>query len=137
MTTVSGTISPTVSYYLEAAKEIGNGTFCDFSSASSYAYYGNINLAFSNLGISLEAKDYNKFLLGSGINEPPALIKQHIYRVLNRSTHVAQPQNESGYQVEAYYTFPNNSVLTFNHALAVNDVGITFKFKEYFVMFRF
>ena len=137
MATVSGTISPTVSYYLEAAKEIGNGTFSDFSSSSSYAYYGNINLAFSNLGISLEAKDYNKFLLGSGINEPPALIKQHIYRVLNRSTHVAQPQNESGYQVEAYYTFPNNSVLTFNHALAVNDVGITFKFKEYFTEYSF
>lgn len=137
MTTVSGTISPTVTYYIEAAKEIGNGKFSDFSSNSSYAYYGNVNLAFSNLGISIEAKDYNKFLLGSGINEPPALIKQHIYRVLNRSTHVAQPQNESGYQIEAYYTFPDNSVLTLNHALAVNDVGITFNFKEYFAEYTF
>jgi hypothetical protein len=137
MTTISGSISPTVSYFIEAAKEIGNGTISDFSSTSSHAYYGNVNLTFANLGFSLEAKDYNKFLLGAGINEPPALIKQHSYRVLNRSTHVAQPQNESGYQIEAFYTFPDNSLLTLNHALAINDVGIQFKYKEYFAEYSF
>lgn len=137
MTTFSGTISPTVSYYLETAKEIGNGNFSDFSSSSSHAYYGNVNLTFSNLGLSLETKDYNKFLLGAGINEPPALIKQHSYRVLNRSTHVAQPQNESGYQIEAFYTFPDNSILTFNHAIAINEVGKVFKYKEYFAEYSF
>ncbi len=137
MSTFSGTISPTVSYYLGTAKEIGNGTFSDFSSASSHAYYGNVNLNFSNLGLSLEVKDYNKFLLGAGINEPPALIKQHVYRVLNRSTHVAEPQNESGYQIEAFYTFEDNSILTFNHALAINDIGIEFKYKEYFMEYSF
>jgi len=138
MTTLSGKISPKITYYLEGAKDIGDGNFSDFSNNSSHSYYGNVNLNFENLGVTLEGKDYNNFLIGSGINEPPALIKEHTYRTLNRSTHVAQPLNETGYQIEAFYTFPNASVLTLNHAIANNDFGTKeFTFREFFAEYSF
>jgi hypothetical protein len=138
MATISGELSPTVSYYFEGSKEIDDNNFSDFSSASTHAYYGNVNLNFENISISLEGKDYNNFVIGSGINEPPALIKEHTYKTLNRSTHVAQPINESGYQIEAFYTLENSSVITFNHAVAINDLGTKkFTFREYFTEYSF
>ena len=76
-------------------------------------------------------------MIGAGINEPPALIKEHSYKVLNRSTHVVQPLNETGHQIEMYYTFPDASTLTFNNAIARNKLGKEFVFKEYFVEYGF
>jgi hypothetical protein len=129
MVTFSGVITPKINYYTEFANDIAN--------SSTHAYYGNINFIFENLGITAEVKDYNNFLLGSGFNEVPALIKEHTYRVLNRSTHVVQPLNESGYQIEAYYTFPDASVLTFNNALSINDFSKKFVYQEYFAEYDF
>ena len=129
MLTASGVISPAINYYTEFANDI------EYS--SNHAYYGNINFIFGNLGITVEVKDYNNFLLGSGFNEVPALIKEHSYRVLNRSTHVVQPANESGYQIEAYYTFADNSVLTFNNALSKNDFDKEYLYQEYFAEYDF
>lgn len=129
MFTFSGVISPKLNYYTEFANDIEN--------SSTHAYYGNINFTFEKLGITAEIKDYNNFLLGSGFNEVPALIKEHTYRVLNRSTHVAQPLNESGFQIEAYYTFPDSSVLTFNNAISKNDFGKKFIYQEYFAEYDF
>jgi hypothetical protein len=66
------------------------------------------------------------------------LIKEHSYRVLNRSTHVLQPLDETGYQLEVFYTFPNLSMVTFNNTLAINDFGTkVFVFQEYFVEYDF
>lgn len=137
MITTSGSITPVLSYYTEMAKNLDDYSISDFSKQASYALYGGINLAFTNVGVSAEYKKYNNFLLGSGINEPPALVKEHSYKVLNRSTHVLQPLNESGYQVEVYYTFPDLSTLTFNNTLAVNDFGTKFIFREYFTEYDF
>lgn len=129
MLSLSGVISPKINYYTEIANDIDN--------ASSHAYYGNINFTFANIGITAEVKDYNNFLLGSGFNEVPALIKEHSYRLLNRSTHVVQPINESGYQIEAYYTFPDASVLTVNNAISKNALNKDFIFQEYFAEYSF
>ncbi|MBP6182228.1 DUF6029 family protein [Flavobacterium sp.] len=129
MLTFSGTISPKINYYTEFANDIEN--------SSTHAYYGNINFMFEKLGITAEFKDYNNFLLGSGFNEVPALIKEHTYKVLNRSTHVVQPFNESGYQIEAYYTFQNSSVLTFNNAVSKNNFDKKYLYQEYFAEYDF
>lgn len=132
MINASGNVNDVISYYGEFSTGIhdfeneGNGE-------SKYAAYLNVNLSFEKLGISTEYKNYKNFLLGSGLNEPPALIKEHIYRVLNRSTHVMQPTNEQGYQLEAFYNLNDNSILTFNHAMAINDFGMRFVYHEYFV----
>jgi hypothetical protein len=48
-----------------------------------------------------------------------------------------QPINETGYQVEAFYSFPDFSMLTFNHTIAINDFGSQFIFQEYFLEYDF
>ena len=57
--------------------------------------------------------------------------------MLNRSTHVLQPLNEKGYQVEAYYTFPDLSTITFNNTIAINDFDKRYVFQEYFAEYDF
>lgn len=137
MGTVSGNISHTLSYYTELAKNISDFSFGDFSTQSSYAYYSGLNFTKNNFGISAEYKNYKNFLIGSGINEPPALVKEHSYKVLNRSTHVLQPLNETGYQAELFYSFQNLSTLTFNNTLAINNFGRKFVFQEFFLQYDF
>jgi hypothetical protein len=137
MATASGNISQGLSYYTEVLKNVSDFAVDDFSNQSSYAIYGGVNLSLTNLGLSVEYKNYKNFLIGSGINEPPALIREHSYRLLNRSTHVLQPQNETGYQIELFYTFPNLSTLTFNNSLAVNSFGKEFVYHEYFIGYDF
>ncbi len=137
MATVSGTISPLVSYYTEIAKNVSDFKITDFSENSSYAIYSGISISSGNLGISAEYKNYKNFLIGAGINEPPALVKEHSYKVLNRSTHVLQPINETGYQIELFYTFSDFSTLTLNNTIAINDLNKKFIFQEYFAAYDF
>jgi len=137
MTTLSGNISDNVSYYTEFAGNMSDFSLNDFSKLSSFAIYGGLNLAFESFGLSAEYKNYKNFLIGTGINEPPALIKEHSYKVLNRSTHVLQPLNETGYQIELFYTFPDLSTLTFNNSLAINNFGNKFVYQEYFLEYDF
>lgn len=137
MVSASGSILNNVSYYTEAAKNISAFEINDFSTDAPYAIYGSLNLFHNSLGLSTEFKHYNNFLIGSGINEPPALVKEHSYKVLNRSIHVLEPTNESGYQVELFYTFPDLSILTINNTLAVNDLDQVYRFSEYFVEYAF
>jgi len=137
MSTLSGNISHIFSYYTEIAKNVSDFALTDFSDQASYAIYGGVNLTINNFGISAEYKNYKNILIGSGINEPPALIKEHSYKVLNRSTHVLQPTNETGYQVEIFYTFSDLSTLTFNNSLAINNFGQKSIFQEYFLEYDF
>lgn len=137
MATASGNISSDFSYYSELAKNISDYKLTDFSDQASYAFYSGLNFSKNSFGLSLEYKSYKNFLIGSGINEPPALVKEHSYKLLNRSTHVLQPLNESGYQLELFYTFDNLSTLTANHTLAINDFARKFVFQEYFLEYSF
>ena len=142
MVRASGSLSPSITYYTEIAKNLGPSySLLDFNaSTASYAWYANVNYAGENFGITTELKSYQDFILGLGMNQPPALVRQHVYRQLNRSTHVMNPASETGYQVEAYYSFsgsdpdePAHSTLTLNHTLAINDFGHRFVFREYFI----
>ena len=130
MLNLSGQIIPKISYYTELTFD-NDGTV--FGEEDTYGWYFNMNFSFDKLNITTEYKDYNNMIIGEAVNEPPALIKQHVYRLLNRSTHVPIPLNESGYQIEATYLLKNKSILTFNHALAVNKLAIEFRFEEYFL----
>ncbi len=137
MTTLSGSVGPSITYYTEVSKNISDFDVSDFSDKASFAAYAGINYTYKSLGISVEFKNYNNFLIGSGINEPPALVKEHSYSVLNRSTHVLQPANEKGYQIEVFYSFPDFSTLTLNYTKAINDFNKKTVFQEYFVEYDF
>jgi hypothetical protein len=100
------------------------------------AIYANLNISFPRIGLTIEYKDYQNFVLGSSFNEPPALVKEHTYRVLNRMTHVPIPQSERGYQLEAIFFFNDLSALTINHALAINQIGGKQVYREYFIEYQ-
>lgn len=133
MMNLSGKISPTLSYYGEMTIDNQGGLIG--ASRDEYGWYVNFNAQFGQLSVTTELKDYNNLLIGEAVNEPPALIRQHSYRILNRSTHVPIPVNESGWQVEAAYSLEKGSVLTFNHARALNNVSgaVDFVYAEYFL----
>ncbi|MGL1889551.1 MAG: DUF6029 family protein [Reichenbachiella sp.] len=130
MMNAGGNILPFLSYYTELTIDNEGSAFGD---EEEFGWYANLNFEFEKLSITTEFKDYNNFVIGEAVNEPPALIKQHTYRVLNRSTHVPIPTNETGWQIEALYYFEDGSTLTFNHARALNDFGKEFIFQEYFL----
>ncbi len=122
-----GSLLPNLSYYLNYARSI-HGNFA----IRPYAIYSNINWTIKNINFSFEYKDYQNFSLGSGFNEPPALIKQHTYRTLNRSTHVLEPLNEKGIQFETFLSLKNNQYLTVNYSWAKNNIYRIFNYHEIF-----
>lgn len=104
-----------------------------FSDNESFAFYTGLNYFYDSFGASLEYKKYNDFTLGSGFNNPPSLIKEHTYPILNRSTHVLSTENETGIQIEAFYTFEDGHSLTVNYTTAKNEVSRRFDYSEYFL----
>ncbi|MFM1913721.1 MAG: hypothetical protein RIR51_1564 [Bacteroidota bacterium] len=122
-----GNIRPNLSYYINYALNIQGE-----NSTRPYAFYSNINWNLKNINFSLEMKDYQNFSLGSGFNEPPALIKQHTYRTLNRSTHVLEPLNEKGIQFETFISLKNNNYLTANYSWARNNIYHIYNYHEIF-----
>jgi len=131
MMNLSGQILPELSYYAEMTIDNRDGIL---GKDDEYGWYINLNANLNRLNVTAELKDYNNILIGEAVNEPPALIKQHTYRQLNRSTHVPIPIDESGWQIDAAYSFEDGSVLSFNHARALNELGeVDFEYTEYFL----
>ncbi|MFT6809887.1 MAG: hypothetical protein ACJA01_003129 [Saprospiraceae bacterium] len=121
---LNGSIVSGLDYYGEYATDLENGDYALYTGVSGYK---------GSFSFTTEYKKYNNFVLGAGINEPPAGVKQQTYRVLNRSIHVSNPTNEEGYQIDLLYNLKNGTILNFNHALAVNQFGSnSFSFREYF-----
>ena len=121
---VKGKITSGLNYFGEYAA----GTDSD-----SRALYAGISGYKDKFSFTLEYKNYQDFVLGSGINEPPAGVKQQTYRVLNRSIHVSDPEEETGYQIDLFYNFDDGTILNFNHSLASNPFGSeTTTFRQYF-----
>ncbi|MFV1883136.1 MAG: hypothetical protein ACMZ7B_01400 [Balneola sp.] len=104
-----------------------------FKDEDAYALYLGSNFYFDSFGGSIEYKDYNNFRLGQGYNDPPSLIKEHTYPVLNRSTHVLNVSNETGFQLEGYYNFEGGHSVTANYTTANNDGFVELKYREYFL----
>ncbi|MCV9386515.1 DUF6029 family protein [Reichenbachiella ulvae] len=135
-----GNVLDNYSIYGEVSKRVtGEVDISDFGEAAAFGAYLGLNFYFGNLGGSVEYKNYQNFALGNGINDPPTLVKEHSYRLLNRSTHVPTLTDESGYQLELYYSFENGNMLTFNTARAKNEISETDIpiFYEYFLEYQF
>ena len=126
---ISGRILPSLSYFTAYAQFLGDSKQ---KNKKITAFYGNLNYSMNKIGFSLELKNYQNFLIASGINEPPALVREHSYLVLNRSTHVLLPDNESGVQFEFFYQLNNDNLITLNYTQANNDLFKTYKYSEWF-----
>ena len=90
------------------------------------ALYLMQNLAITDLlpglraGASWEYKDYQNFDLPTAINEPPTLVREHTYALLNRNTHVLEPMQEEGYQFEPRLDYRGWADLVLNWSRAEN-----------------
>lgn len=104
----------------------------------SYGGYFNLTYSRSGFGVSFELKDYQNIFIGSGISDPPTLVKEHIYKLLNRSTHVPYFFDESGMQLEIFFAPAENHLITINHSRSKNELGETaYKSFEYFADWQF
>lgn len=129
----SGTFFQNMSFYVEWAQGFDEeNPLFKKDEDSRYALYSSVNWSKSNLGFSVEYKDYHQFLIGSGINDLPPLVREHHHLVLNRKTHITNYLDEQGFQVEGYYHFPKDVVLTLNYSEATNQFFREFQFYEYF-----
>jgi hypothetical protein len=134
---ISGNLPWNVQIYSEYAGQLSGGNpFFDFSNGSAHAFYTSANGVAGPFGMSVEYKDYNDFSLK--FNDPPPLIKEHSYVVLNRSTHVLEPLNETGWQAEAFLRIGGGQLLTLNASRAENNFfGRKYVFKEIFAEFDY
>lgn len=129
----SGPLPFGLSAYAELAQQVGAGhPVLDLDEEAAYAVYGSLTFTRGPFGASLEIKDYHDFFLGSGFNDPPSLIKEHPYAVLNRSTHVLNPVDERGVQTEAYYRTASGVLFTANATYATSDFGSNVNYREYY-----
>ncbi len=136
----SGNFGKSLSVYTELANKLNKtGPVVSFNDTSGYAAYASINYVYQKLGISVELKDYTNMSVGAGISDPPSLVKEHEYRLLNRTTHVPLLTDESGYQVELFYRFENNGVITLNNSMAKNEIvaGNASVFREFYAGYQF
>jgi hypothetical protein len=118
--------------YAEYAQQFGgeNKNF-DISSETAHALYFGANWLYHRFGASYEYKSYNEFLLG--YNDPPPLVKEHQYLLLNRSTHRIIPINETGWQAEVFYGTNEGHTANLNFSESVNElVGNRNIFQEQF-----
>ncbi len=76
---------------------------------------------------SWEYKDYQNFLLQGGVNEPPTLVREHTYALLNRSTHVLEPEQEEGYQLETLLDWKRQIEATLHWSRAENHASRRFR----------
>jgi len=121
-----GPITKKINYYLEYSQGV--------TDTEKTAFFGGLTGLVGSLSYNIEYRNYNNIVVGTGINEPPAAVKQQTYRMLNRSIHVSNPDSEDGYQLDLYYSFDDGSVLNFNHAFARNSFfNFTPKFRQYFL----
>ena len=134
----SGSLFNLLSYNLEYAHDIADDLpLFGMDDKSRYGLYGSLGVSVGSFGMSLEIKNYHNMFIGSGISDPPTAVREQKYKVLNRSIHVPQLDDESGIQLEAYYSFAGGERLVFNYTRALNQFYLDYLFNELFMEFSF
>ncbi len=133
---LKGSLSSFLSYNAEVAKGLDEGPYFRYDDNSSFGVYVSLNLSAGPAGLSLEYKNYQNIFIGSGISDPPTLVKEQIYKVLNRSIHVPDLTDESGVQAELFINTGNGDLLTLNYARTRNELFEDFVFQQYFLEYQ-
>jgi hypothetical protein len=138
-TYLGGNIFKYFDYYGEFAFRTNEDDYSsDAGPEDSYGAYFNLSYSRPGFGASFELKDYKNMFIGSGISDPPTLVKEQIYKLLNRSTHVPYFYDESGMQLELFIVPAENHLITFNYSRSVNNLGGTdYNSFEYFTDWQF
>lgn len=101
--------------YAEYAHRQGSGKG---SEKEARAIYLGSNFSFGRLGLSVEFKDYRHFF--TGLNNPPTLVKEHSFTLLNRHSHQVNLNDEVGWQSEIVFSTGQNSTVVLNYSRAEN-----------------
>lgn len=133
---VLGVHTVSLPLYFEYAQT--NGSVADWrklrrGGGTPHALYASSGLLWRRLGLSAEWKDYAGFRRGT--NDPPSLVREQTYALLNRNTHVLDAGLESGYQLEASYGLSDAVTATANVSRA--DGARLNRYRERFVELRF
>jgi len=76
-------------------------------------------------GTTYEYKDYQNLALG--VNEPPPVVREHSFALLNRATHVVELQQERGWQVETRLAWRRSADLVLEWSRAENSGSDRFR----------
>lgn len=134
----SGSVFSFLSYNFEYAHDLNKDLpYLAMDDMSRYGLYGSLGFSRGSFGLSFEYKNYHNLFIGTGISDPPTAVKEQKYKVLNRSIHVPQLVDESGIQLEAYYSFANSRHLLVNYTRAVNQLFLDYRYNELFLEFSF
>jgi len=94
------------------------------------AWYGAVTAAAYSFGASFEFKDYERFI--SSYNEPPTLVKTQSWTLLNRGTHLSNPDDEVGKQVAIEWSPGLEDGLALNHSRSDNhNADLVFEFRQW------
>jgi Family of unknown function (DUF6029) len=123
--------SDNIQFYSEYAAKgrgIDSGDLFD----DSRGFYTSASIGLDWVYITGEYKYYNDFTLV--YNDPPPGVREHSFLLLNRSTHVINLANESGYQLELLFNLDDSNTITFNHAYGTNDFAASNKtYQSYYL----
>jgi len=119
-------------FYAEYAQI--DGSFGDWwkfrhGEEAPHALYMSTNLLWGPVGLSAEWKDYSQFRLGT--NDPPSLVREHGFALLNRSTHILDAELSVGYQLEANVVLTDWATVTGN--LSRTDGARGTRFDEHYI----
>jgi hypothetical protein len=84
------------------------------SGSEPHALYASSNFVWQDVALSAEWKDYKGFRLGT--NDPPSLVREQPWVLLNRATHVLNAEDEAGFQLEGSWRLPKWATITLNRS---------------------
>jgi hypothetical protein len=120
-------------YFEYAQADASPGDWLRLRTGSTpHALYASSGLLWRRLGLSAEWKDYAGFRKGT--NDPPSLVREQSYVLLNRNTHVLDAGKETGYQFEASYGLSDALTATANVSRA--DGNSLNRYREFFMELR-
>jgi hypothetical protein len=102
--------------YAQANRDFGDFFRFRTGDRDTFALYASANLLAGPFGLSAEWKDYRGFRLG--FNDPPSLVREHAFALLNRNTHVLDAERERGFQLEGSWTVDRWGTATLNASRA-------------------
>ncbi len=115
---VRGAALPLYAEYAQLDRSLGDWWRFGTAGDVPHALYASGSLSVGPVGVTAEWKDYAGFRLGT--NDPPSLVREHAWALLNRNTHVldaggtSPPTGERGFQLEGAIRLPRTAVLTLN-----------------------
>lgn len=96
------------SLYLEYGKKTGyEYNLASLERDAGHAFYGSLGLFLGPVSLSVERSDYERFTVleradgTQPLNRPPALVREHLFTLLNRKPHAMDQNDEQGWQIEA------------------------------------